>query len=95
MLPYVVRSSIAVQFRTIHTTPRIFTGVQQQQPSPPTHTPDSYSKDVDFTPPSDPTIHRVDAASESVHKPHEPPSGEYSHAEIKQREYKSEEQKKA
>ncbi|KAJ7463190.1 hypothetical protein FB451DRAFT_463552 [Mycena latifolia] len=43
-----------------------------------THTSDSYSKDVDSSPPSDSKIHRVDPSSENVQKPHEPPSGKWS-----------------
>ncbi|KAJ8086087.1 hypothetical protein PM082_004906 [Marasmius tenuissimus] len=42
------------------------------------HTTDSYSKDVDSTPPDDSKIHRVDPGSENVQKPHEPPSGKWS-----------------
>ena len=44
----------------------------------PAHNADSYSKEVDFTPPSDPTIHIVDAAQAEVQRPHEPPAGEFS-----------------
>lgn len=39
------------------------------------HTPDSYSKEVDYTPPHDEKIHRVDPDSDRVQKPHEPLSG--------------------
>ncbi|KAJ7612197.1 hypothetical protein FB45DRAFT_940081 [Roridomyces roridus] len=42
------------------------------------HTSDSYSKEVDSSPASDSTIHRVDPSSENVQKPHEPPSGRWS-----------------
>ena len=59
------------------------------------HTPDSYSKDVDVTPPPDPTTHRVDAASEAVQRPHEPPSGEYSRAGTKTKEFEKERKDRA
>ena len=53
------------------------------------HTPDSYSKDVDHTPPTDAKIHRVDPLSENVQKPYEAPSGEWSRAGVKTDEYRS------
>lgn len=52
------------------------------------HTSDTYSKEVDATPPSDHTVHRVDPDSDNVQKPHEPPSG-YSRAGVKTEEYSS------
>ena len=55
---------------------RLHTTVQNQKSDQ--HTTDSYSKDVDATPPDDSKIHRVDASSENVQKPHEPPSGKWS-----------------
>src|ERR1700722_15307114 len=69
----------------LHQSPRS----QPSSPTPPSeaHTADTYSKDVDSTPPEDPTIHRVDSASESAQKPHEPPSGEFSRAGTKTKEY--------
>lgn len=42
------------------------------------HTPDSYAKDVDYTPPPDHRIYRVDPLSENVQKPFEAPSGDFS-----------------
>lgn len=53
------------------------------------HTPDSYSKEVDHTPPSDEKIHRVDPESDLVQKPYEVPSGEWSRAGIKTDEYRN------
>jgi hypothetical protein len=53
------------------------------------HTPDSYSKEVDYAPPKDEKIHRVDPESELVQKPHESPSGEWSRAGVKADEYRS------
>ena len=53
------------------------------------HRPDSYNKDIDSTPPSDSTIHRVDPTSDSVQKPHEAPSGEWSRAGTRTSEYQS------
>jgi hypothetical protein len=52
------------------------------------HTSDTYSKEVDATPPSDHTVHRLDPESDNVQKPHEPPSG-YSRAGVKTEEYSS------
>jgi hypothetical protein len=51
----------------------------------PKHSADSYSKDVDHSPPSDPTIHVVDSAHHptDVQRPHEPPANTYSHTGIK------------
>lgn len=78
-----LRTALALQPRRfIHITPLFFN-------SKPEHNPDSYSKDVDFTPPSDTSIHRVDPTSESVQKPHEAPSGEWSRAGTRTSEYQS------
>ena len=52
------------------------------------HTSDTYSKEVDATPASDHTVHRLDPESDNVQKPHEPPSG-YSRAGVKTEEYSS------
>jgi hypothetical protein len=100
MLSRVLRLSSGTIHRRapLHTTPIAFTaatssGRATPRPQPTsdaedtTHTPDSYSKDVDVTPPPDPTTHRVDAASEAVQRPHEPPSGEYSRAGTKTKEF--------
>ena len=56
-------------------------------------TTDSYAKEVDATPPSDTTIHRVDGDSDRVQKPHEPPSG-YSRSGVLHEEYRSVEKTK-
>ncbi|KAG2357205.1 hypothetical protein BDR07DRAFT_1421028 [Suillus spraguei] len=48
---------------------------------------DSYLKDVDETAPQDPTIHRVDATSDAVQRPYEPPSGQWSQAGARTSEY--------
>ncbi|KAF8873473.1 hypothetical protein BD779DRAFT_1569889 [Infundibulicybe gibba] len=58
------------------------------------HTSDSYSKETDTTPPSDPKIHRLDPESENAQKPHEPPSGEWSRAGTQTQEYASVSKKK-
>ncbi|KAG7447784.1 uncharacterized protein BT62DRAFT_792376 [Guyanagaster necrorhizus] len=42
------------------------------------HNSDSYAKDVDFTPPSDPKIYRIDPDAHSAQKPYEPPSSQWS-----------------
>lgn len=52
------------------------------------HTTDSYTKDVDSTPPSDKTVHRVDPDSDRVQKPYEAPSGEWSRAGVQTEEYR-------
>jgi len=53
------------------------------------HSADHYSKDVDTNPPSDPTMHRVDAGSENAQRPHEPPSGKWSQAGTQTNEYRT------
>lgn len=57
------------------------------------HTPDSYSKDIDHTPPSDKKVHRVDPDSDSVQKPYEAPSGKWSLAGVKTDEYRTVDEK--
>jgi hypothetical protein len=52
------------------------------------HTIDSYTKDVDSTPPTDPSVHRVDPDSDRVQKPYEPPSGEWSRAGVQTEKYR-------
>lgn len=52
------------------------------------HTSDSYAKDVDDTPPSDNTVHRIDPDSDRFQKPHEPPSGQWSRAGVQTDEYR-------
>jgi hypothetical protein len=61
-------------FRSLRTSPTIYA---QNSPA---HTSDSYSKDVDASPPPDPTIHIVDSAQipAEVQRPHEPPAGQFS-----------------
>lgn len=76
-------SSVRVH-RPLHTSTRLL------RPPSDTHKPhnaESYFKDVDETVPSDPTIHRVDATSEAVQRPYEPPSGEWSQAGVRTSEY--------
>ena len=57
--------------------------------STPNHTPDSYAKDVDATPPPDSKIHRVDPHSEHAQKPYEPPSGQWSKAGVQTDQYQT------
>ena len=52
------------------------------------HKSETYSKEVDATPLSDHTVHRLDPESDNVQKPHEPPSG-YSRAGVETGEYSS------
>ncbi|KAF8916901.1 hypothetical protein CPB85DRAFT_1288548 [Mucidula mucida] len=42
------------------------------------HSSDSYSKEVDSTPPPDSKIHRVDPEASTSQKPYEQPAGEFS-----------------
>lgn len=53
------------------------------------HTADHYFKDVDENPPPDSTVHRVDAASDAVQRPYEPPSGKWSQAGTQTSEYQT------
>jgi len=79
-----------IQARAIHTRLLNTTSLRgYSKPSSSDHTSDSYAKDVDATPPSDSQVHRVDPNSESVQKPHEPPSGEWSRAGVKTKEYEN------
>jgi len=52
------------------------------------HSAESYFKDVDYAPPPDSTVHRVDSSSEAVQRPHDPPSGEWSRAGTLTEEYR-------
>ncbi|KAK7453519.1 hypothetical protein VKT23_011799 [Stygiomarasmius scandens] len=67
-----------------------------QQPSTVSnHTSDSYSKEVDSSPPTDPQIHRVDPDSDTAQKSYEPPKGKYSETGVKSAwEWKKEDGKK-
>ncbi|KAG1807307.1 uncharacterized protein BJ212DRAFT_1387599 [Suillus subaureus] len=55
--------------------------------TPKPHSAESYFKDADETAPQDPTIHCVDAASEAVQRPYQPPSGQWSQAGVRTSEY--------
>ncbi|KAG2036701.1 hypothetical protein BDR03DRAFT_921132 [Suillus americanus] len=55
--------------------------------TPKPHSAESYFKDVDETAPLDPTIHCVDAASDAVQRPYQPPSGQWSQAGVRTSEY--------
>ncbi|KAF8956835.1 hypothetical protein BDZ97DRAFT_145570 [Flammula alnicola] len=63
----------------IHTTASLLSGK---------HSADSYSKEVDCTPPEDTTVYRIDPESDLVQKPYEPPSGEWSRAGVRTDEYR-------
>ncbi|KAG1800706.1 hypothetical protein EV424DRAFT_1427352 [Suillus variegatus] len=69
---------------SLHTSTRL---LYSSSDAPKPHSADSYFKDVDETAPQDPTIHRVDAASEAVQRPYEPPSGQWSQAGVRTSEY--------
>jgi hypothetical protein len=72
--------------RSLHTSTRLL-HPPSESGAPQPHNADSYFKDVDETAPPDPTIHRVDAASEAVQRPYEPPSGQWSQAGVRTSEY--------
>jgi hypothetical protein len=42
------------------------------------HSAESYSKEVDSTPPADSSTYQVDEFSDQVQRPHQPPSGKFS-----------------
>ncbi|KAG2339353.1 hypothetical protein BDR05DRAFT_968091 [Suillus weaverae] len=65
----------------------LHTSLHPSSGAPKPHSADSYFKDVDETAPQDPTIHRVDAASEAVQRPYEPPSGQWSQAGVRTSEF--------
>ncbi|KAH7887244.1 hypothetical protein F5I97DRAFT_1858642 [Phlebopus sp. FC_14] len=50
---------------------------------------EDYFKDVDDSPPQDPSLYKVDAASEAAQRPHEPPSGPWSRAGMRTEEYQT------
>jgi hypothetical protein len=52
------------------------------------HSAESYSKDVDSSPPADSSTYQVDSSSEAVQRPHKPPSGAYSQAGVGSEEYR-------
>ncbi|KAG1738766.1 hypothetical protein EDB19DRAFT_1877217 [Suillus lakei] len=70
--------------RSLHSSARL---LHPSSGAPKSHSADSYFKDVDETPPQDPTIHCVDAASEAAQRPYEPPSGQWSQAGVRTSEY--------
>jgi hypothetical protein len=51
------------------------------------HSAESYSKEVDSSPPADSSTYQVDASSDTVQRPHTPPSGKYSQAGVGSEEY--------
>ncbi|KIJ69679.1 hypothetical protein HYDPIDRAFT_104271 [Hydnomerulius pinastri MD-312] len=70
--------------RGVHSSIAVFASKDSQP-----HSADNYFKDVDESPPQDPSIHRIDAASEAAQRPHEPPSGQWSQAGMKTDEYRN------
>jgi len=73
-------SSIGHQSRKLHSSGSLLAGGE--------HTSDSYSKDVDSTPASEKSVHRLDPDSDKVQKPNEPPSGPWSRAGVQTEEYR-------
>ncbi|THU97266.1 hypothetical protein K435DRAFT_778145 [Dendrothele bispora CBS 962.96] len=70
----------------ISTTARVASqqaAATQQSTSTSAHTSDSYSKEVDSTPPNDPKIHRVDPDSDTAQKSYEAPRGKFSETGVK------------
>jgi len=53
------------------------------------HSADSYLKEVDSSPPADPSTYQVDDSSDKVQRPHHPPSGAYSRAGVGSEEYRA------
>jgi hypothetical protein len=51
------------------------------------HSAESYSKEVDSSPPADSSTYQVDTSSDAVQRPHTPPSGKYSRAGVGSEEY--------
>jgi len=85
-------AQVILRYRTLHTSYTIRQSSKPNQTKDAQHTQhsaDNYFKDVDQTPPQDPTIHRVDAGSESCQRPHEPPSGQWSQAGANTGEYEN------
>ncbi|KAG2147875.1 uncharacterized protein EDB93DRAFT_1145931 [Suillus bovinus] len=72
------------KLHSLHTSTRV---LYPSSDAPKPHSAESYFKDVDETAPQDPTIHRVDAASEAVQRPYEAPSGQWSQAGVRTSEY--------
>ncbi|KAG2073401.1 hypothetical protein BDR04DRAFT_1094900 [Suillus decipiens] len=72
---------------SLHHSLRTFAPLYPSPDAPKPHSADSYLKDVDETAPQDPTIHRVDATSDAVQRPYEPPSGQWSQAGVRTSEY--------
>jgi hypothetical protein len=85
------RMSAISAIRCLHQSPRPQPSAEPKSPESDSHTADMYLKDVDVTPPEDPKIHRVDAASESAQKPHEAPSGKFSRAGTETKDYEGKE----
>lgn len=81
------KTSLSIQPSSFRVHRPLHTSTRLLRPTPKPHNAESYFKDVDETAPSDPTIHRVDATSEAVQRPYEPPSGEWSQAGVRTSEY--------
>jgi len=67
--------------RLLHSSPELFASNS--------HSPDTYAKDVDETPPDDSQVFRVDPQSDKVQKADEEPSGPYSRAGAMTEEYQT------
>jgi hypothetical protein len=53
------------------------------------HSAESYSKEVDSSPPPDTSTYQVDDSTDTVQRPHKPPSGKYSQAGVGSEEYRT------
>ncbi|KAF8505926.1 hypothetical protein F5888DRAFT_485089 [Russula emetica] len=51
------------------------------------HSAESYFKEVDSSPPADSSTYQVDTSSDTVQRPHTPPSGKFSQAGVGSEEY--------
>jgi hypothetical protein len=73
----------ARHFASTHSTP------PQTNSQGADHSAESYSKEVDSSPPADSATYQVDDSSDKVQRPHKPPSGKYSQAGVVSEEYRT------
>ncbi|KAH9977618.1 hypothetical protein BGW80DRAFT_766212 [Lactifluus volemus] len=72
------------RFASAHSTPP-----QTKNSGVAGHSAESYSKEVDSTPPADSSTYQVDESSDTVQRPHKPPSGKYSQAGVVSEAYRT------
>ncbi|KAI0254870.1 hypothetical protein BJV78DRAFT_1120440 [Lactifluus subvellereus] len=75
------------------TSARLFSGTHPTSPKTSSqgadHSAESYLKEVDSSPPTDSSTYQVDDSSDTVQRPHKPPSGKYSQAGVGSEEYRT------